>query len=104
MGTKYATQRLIDSVWTVAYQEVEGGARILSYNRESPIGYGQEKELPRMGFIESEGRIVVQLVLSPYGAFDYSASASSEGARVLSVINPKNIFNYKGEGAEELGQ
>lgn len=98
--TKYATKRLIDSVWTVAYQEVEGGARIVSYDRENPVGYNQERELPRMDLIEGKGRIVTRLVLSPYGAFNYSANASSEGARVLDVVNPKNIFGYKGENDE----
>ena len=93
-GIKYATERLIDSVWTVAYREVEGGVEIVSYDRGSSIGYKQEKALWRMGFTETAKRVVTHLVIAPYKPFEYGANKDAEGAIVYNIVNPQNIFSY----------
>jgi hypothetical protein len=91
----YATQRLIDSVWTVSYRivdEAKSEIEILSYDRDNPIGYEQEKTLNRGGLVESEGRIVTELIIEPYEPFKSWINGS--GTK-YTVINPKHIFDYK---------
>lgn len=93
-GIKYATERLLDSVWTVAYREVKGGVKIISHCRGNPVGYEQEEELPRMRLIEGDKRIVKKIVLAPYEPFKCWATENEEGATVHNVVNPEHVFDY----------
>lgn len=102
-----ATERLIDSVWTVEYEIVSDEdryarqpkstkyARILNFNREDPEGYEKEKELPRCNLIEGDDRTVIALVISPYDSFKYRASMTESEAEFYLVVNPKHVFSYK---------
>lgn len=90
----FATERLIDSVWTISYRivdEVKSEIEILSYDRENPIGYEQEKTLDRLNIIEGEGRIVTSIIVEPYEPFKYWAS---NYGKIYNVVNPKYIFSY----------
>lgn len=90
---QYATQRLINSVWTVGYKVInENKVEILSYSRENPIGYKQEKTLNRGGLIETDKRIVTHLIIEPYEPFKSWVNGSG---KKYEVINPKYIFDYK---------
>lgn len=88
---EFATQRLIDSVWTVAFVRVDGGVEVLAFSRNLVNGYKNEHELPRMNFVEDEERTVTELHLEPYRDFVYAATQPTER---LKVVNPKNIFAY----------
>ena len=99
METLLATQRLIDSVWTVEYQIVgEGKVKILSYTRENPEGYKRERELPRFSKTENaDGRIFTHLHVgegnNPHGCWvDVSKATTYE------VVNPQNVFSYGKHG------
>ncbi|MCF2220985.1 hypothetical protein H9Q08_17000 [Chryseobacterium sp. PS-8] len=90
-----ATQRLIDSVWTVEYKKVsEGKVKILNYSRNDPEGYEREKELPQCKLVEAEERIVTHLWLKPYNAFDGWINEKN-ATETYEVVNPKFIFSYE---------
>lgn len=94
MEIRYATKNLLGSVWTLAFKVIEPGkAEIISYNRESPIGYEKEKQLPRLQMLENDKRIVGGFLLAPYEPFAYWASEEKANER-FEVINPKHIFSY----------
>lgn len=90
----YATQRLIDSVWTISYKitnEAKNEIEILSYNRSNPIGYEQERTLNRVNVIEDDKRTVTSIFIEPYESSKYWASSNG---KKYNVINPKHIFDY----------
>ena len=39
MSIQFATQRLLDSVWTLAYKWRDGKVEIVAYDREEAVGY-----------------------------------------------------------------
>jgi hypothetical protein len=91
-----ATERMIDSVWTVEYEVVgENEAKILAFNREDPEGYEKERELPRCNLAEAGDRTVVGLTISPYESFRYGASMTYPESKFYKVVNPKYIFSYR---------
>lgn len=91
-----ATQRLIDSVWTLEYTiQDDGKIFIINYNRNDVEGYEQEKNLPRMSLKENEGRIVEGVYLQPYESFKYWAS--KDLSAFYEVANPKHVFSYNNE-------
>ena len=92
--TLMATERLIDSVWTVVYQIVEEGkVKILSYDRNNPEGYKQERELPRMSMKEDGKRVVTHLRIdSDPGYFDYWCQ--NDKGELYEVVNPQYVFSY----------
>lgn len=87
---KYATKRLIDSVWTLGYNETEEGIEIVSYDRENPIGYKQEKTLPQVNIIEDDERTIIGVQFRDY---TYSFQDAGYGTE-LKVLNPQYIFAY----------
>jgi hypothetical protein len=93
--TLLAAQRLIDSVWTVAYQIVgEGKVKILSHSRENPEGYKRERELPRFGKVENpEGRIFTHLRIQNVPD-PWSNWADKDNSTTYEVVNPQNVFSY----------
>lgn len=87
----YATNRLIDSVWTVGYtMQEDGRVFIHSYDRDNPIGYEQEGKLPQALLDESAGRIVTGIQLRPYKSFD----RNFKDVPVIEVANPQHVFSY----------
>lgn len=91
MTVELATKRLIGAVWTVAFTRVDGGVKILAYDRNIDEGYQREDELPRCNLVEDANRTVVELVIGKIGRFgEYIAR---EGER-LKVVNPRNVFDY----------
>tara|TARA_R110001583_G_scaffold52147_6_gene162186 strand:+ start:650 stop:1456 length:807 start_codon:yes stop_codon:yes gene_type:complete len=89
---KYATKRLIDSVWTMGYEIKDDMAVIHSYDRENPIGYEQEKSLPQVSVKESAGRIVTSVVINEN--YDPFRMDHSKGGKEYVVANPKFVFSY----------
>lgn len=78
---KYAVKRLIDSVWTLGYEEVdEYNVRVFSYDRDNPVGYEKEKELPKLVNIENDERVLEAVEI--------------DGKR-YAVVNPCFIFSYR---------
>lgn len=91
-SVQFAVKRLIDSVWTVSYIEVtKGKAKILTHDRRNPIGYASEASLPQVNIIESDGRIVQELVLYEAG---HQNNRKQVPVKRLEVINKKHIFSY----------
>ena len=93
----YATKRLIDSVWTVAYEMEGDKVCICGYGRECQHGYTKERELPRCRLVVKDGdksRTVVRLVLSPFAQFRPLASTEHEGTEGYDVVNPQYVFAY----------
>lgn len=88
-----ATKRLISSVWTLEYEITEEGKmRILSYTRDDPEGYERESELQQCSLIETDKRIVVEVLLRPYEPFGWVTVENA--TQRYEVENPKYIFNY----------
>jgi len=80
MKIQHAKKRLLDSVWTTAFiAHNDKTATILSHDRDNPIGYERENDLPSGFFIESATRTAKTLVLS-----------GSE----LKIRNPQFVFSY----------
>ena len=84
-----ATERLINSVWTIRGKYLtDGTVEVSRYSRDDQEGYDRERELPRGRFIEDEDRVVRRFLLTreaPLGNVDYV------------VKNPRYVFDYKGD-------
>lgn len=97
---KYATKRLINSVWTVAYTVGDDGrATIHGFGRSCDYGYESERALDRCNLAEGDGRVVQSLVVHPYRPFDFWADSNAEDATTYEVTNPDHVFSY-GEAPE----
>lgn len=95
MATLKATQRLIDSVWTLEYNHLPNGKiEVIKYSREDEEGYKKEKSLPRLSNVEGDGRILTGVYLEPYEPYKYWADKKT--ATLYEVENPAFIFSYKG--------
>lgn len=95
MKTIKATQRLIDSVWTVTFRHVdESTVEILSYNREDEEGYDNERVLSRCRLIEDDKRIVNSLAIQPYKGSNSLAIIRDADTIIYKVVNPKHVFSY----------
>lgn len=92
MILRHATERLIDSVWTLAYFEREDGIEIVTFDRKNPIGYEKERELSQIRIHELEGRIVDTVDFYPYNQFGWNRKDTPVTKKVL---NPKYIFSYE---------
>jgi len=93
-----ATERMINSVWTVEYEIVsEGKVRILAYNRDDEEGYEREKELPRCKIIEDRVRNVVGLRISPVQPFSYMSIEKDVDSEYFDVVNVQHVFSYSKE-------
>jgi hypothetical protein len=97
---QYAALRLIDSVWTLAYQIDENNEMIvLSHTRTNPIGAVQYKRLPKFITKESEvGRILQEVILYPANFDPISSSKEPEYKKTYLVANPAFIFSYEDKG------
>jgi hypothetical protein len=90
-----ATERMINSVWTVEYEIVsEGKVKILAYNRDDEEGYKREKELPRCKVIEDRVRNVKGLRISPVQPFSYMSIEQDDNSEYFEVVNVQHIFSY----------
>lgn len=89
---QYATNRIIDSVYTIAYRLIDGKAEILEYDRHNRIAYQQEKELPQGKIIESPDgeRTAIELKIAPYKCF----RQNYDDAKTYEIANPQHIFSY----------
>ena len=91
---KYAVNRLINSVWTISYRELEDGTiELLSHDRENAIGYEKERELPNFKLIEADNRIVMGALITN-DICEYSFDWSEAEKHKFAVSNPKNVFSY----------
>ena len=88
MPSKFATKRLLDSVWTLEYEQVQGGIKIISYSRDNNYGYDHENELERCRPVEDKNRTVTDVQFAEYDPFNF------EPERIEKVVNPKYIFDY----------
>jgi len=90
-----ATERLLDSVWTVEFTLSNGMATIIRHSREDQEGYDKERELPQFTLIETKERIVTRILIrDAYSAFDWvNEENCSQG---YEVVNPKHVFSYNG--------
>lgn len=79
---KVATQRLIDSVWTVVYEEdlTRDEVVVLAYSRSLKTGYDEEREHPTVNMIEGRDRRLLAIKV--------------DGV-LLEVLNQKHIFDYE---------
>jgi len=86
---KFATQRLLDSVWTLKYVQVEiHTITIISYSRDDQYGYDNEKSLDRCRLCEQSDRTVIAVQFGPYEPFTFTPTE-----KVL-VLNPLHVFSY----------
>ena len=79
---KYAIHRLIESIWTLAYEIKDGKVFIHTYDRDNKIGYERGDDLPVCALIENRDRTVIEVLI---GNVEYI------------VANPKYVFAYKVE-------
>ena len=85
---EFATNRIIDSVWTIAYKENRNyGATLLAYSRKMDMGYQFEDMLPAARLVELADRTVVGI--------DFIDLPSGKVLRSLEVTNPKHVFDYQ---------
>lgn len=89
---QYATQRLIDSVWTVGYEIKDDMVVIHSYDRDNPIGYEKERELPQALLMEDDDRTVTSIFINE--EYDHFRMDHSKGGKEYVVANPKHVFSY----------
>ncbi len=89
-----ATNRLIDSVWTLEYEITdEGKLHILNYSREDPEGYERERELMQCALIETDQRVVIEVLMRDHEPFGWVTLENA--TQRYEVENPKYIFSYK---------
>jgi len=85
---KYATKRLLDSVWTVAFTVTKDGkATIHGYSRDCQLGYDLEGDLPVCRLIEGPGREVKALDVK-------LATEAGSRSTLYQVSNPRHVFSY----------
>jgi len=94
---EFATKRLINAVWTVAFRRVDGGVEILAYDNGIMLGYEEEHALPFGRLTETKDRHVTELVLSK-GDNWRKSDGKMVGEERLPVVNPGHVFSY-GKGA-----
>lgn len=88
-----ATKRLLRSVWTLEYEITdEGKMRILNYSRDDREGYDREQELLQCALIETDQRIVVEVLLRPYEPFEWVTVENA--TQRYEVENPQHVFTY----------
>lgn len=77
---KFATHRLIDTVWVLIYKVKDEGIEIVYHGDLTPFGIFTESKVPEFRIIEDEQRIVSHVDIN--------------GER-FTVTNPRGIFGYK---------
>lgn len=89
-----ATERLIDSVWTLSYVILSYNLiEIIGYNREDPEGYKKEHDLPQCHVVEDPQRNIVKVFIR--NTFDAFSWVNAENCDITySVSNPKFVFDY----------
>jgi hypothetical protein len=88
-----ATKRLITSVWTLEYEITPSGKlHILNYSRKDPEGYERESELQQCTLIETDQRVVIEVLLRPYETYEWVTVENA--TQRYEVDNPKHIFSY----------
>lgn len=92
MSIQFATQRLIDSVWTLAYKWRDGKIEIVAYDREEAVGYKYEHDLPQCRLVEQDDRTVTHVKLRKHRSFDYGWH--EDAGETFEVINPSHVFSY----------
>lgn len=97
---QYATKRLIDSVWTMGYEIQDNMVVIHSYDRENPVGYKQERELPQVSLIENDARLVTSVFINDKN--DPFRLDHSKGGEEYTVANPKHVFSYNLDTPPEI--
>lgn len=89
-----ATKRLIQSVWTLEYEITKDDKlKILHYSRNDTEGYLKETELLQHSLIETDERIVVEVLLRPYHPHEWVTMENA--TQRYEVENPKYIFDYQ---------
>jgi hypothetical protein len=88
---KYATRRLLDSVWTLAYEVVDGEIVIDEHSRDLDIGYEKEHELPQYRLLEDDYRIVEAVCFRQYTSEMLGLASYGD---FIDVSNPKYVFDY----------
>lgn len=91
---RMATQRLIDSVWTIVFIVVNGKAEIIRYSRDIQEGYDNERDLMQGKLVEDSNRTVTGLRLKPYEPFNNFVNKDN-ATETYEVSNPKYIFDYQ---------
>ncbi|EGR0468600.1 hypothetical protein FG064_16510 [Vibrio cholerae] len=92
--TYLAVERLIDSVWTVKFLFLKEGIRIISYSRENPDGYKNEKQLPKANIIEGDKRVAIAIQLYRPEAMLLGSDRETHLYGEYPVLNPQFIFSY----------
>jgi len=89
-----ATNRILDSVWTLTYTTINNHTiEILNYNRDDSEGYEKESELPKCVLIENEKREVIFVKILEDGIIT-----------IYEVNNPKHIFSYHLEAEKKCAE
>lgn len=97
--TKMAVKRLINSVWTLVYKQVdENSIKIISYDRENPIGIEKERELPLCELIEDDQRTVTGAKIQERNNTGFNSGWVDKDRPfdTFTVVNPKYVFSYEG--------
>ena len=89
-----ATNRLIDSVWTVEYNIISPTeVEILKFSRTDPEGYKKERELPQCSVVENEHRdFIGLLVRDTFDSFKWVNEKNCD--HQYTVVNVKHVFDY----------
>lgn len=90
MSLQFATERLIDSVWTLSFKWVDNKVEIIGYDRDSEVGYKHEKDLNQVQLVEDENRIVTAVKIKKYEPF----CRNFDNAHTFEVVNPQHVFSY----------
>jgi len=90
-----ATNRKIDSVWTMEYNILDNDKiEVISYSRDNPVGYEEEKSHPRFDFEETDGRVVVNAMIDNHLPKPLQNWYDRKDHTVYEIDNKQNIFSY----------
>ncbi len=89
-----ATKRLIDSVWTLEFEVLNGNeVKILKYSRDDQEGYDNERTLPQCRVVEDDDRNAISvLIRDKYDGFEWVDEKNCD--KTYKVVNVMHIFSY----------
>ena len=96
---EFAIERRIDTVWTVVFERIGGGAKILAFAPDISVGYDREHELQKIHLLETSKRCVFAISLG-----DPEEQWLHVEVERLTVVNQQNVFSYGTWEGDETGQ
>ena len=93
-NVKKATNRIMDSVWTIEYNIInDEKVELIRYSRDDEEGYEREKELSTGIIRQDKDRTAQELHIWNESRPSYWYKEDPD--KIYDIINKKHIFDYK---------